>query len=76
MFGLIYKRLRMKKPDYLSELLNIFTPRRSVEGVVTELSVSFMRTNVGLNSFEAQDARHWNSLPLHCAIFHLNVWFA
>ena len=60
---LMYKTLNLGQPAYLVALFQKCQSRSSGRTASRELTVPSSRTDTGLNSFKAQGAHTWNSIP-------------
>lgn len=71
-FMLTYKALHNLAPFYLSNLLQLYTPTRSLRSLSADLLrvPNFKLSSFGGKAFSCAAAKLWNSLPLH--IRHLN----
>ena len=64
---LTFKTLNTLQPSYLTELLNLHKPRRSLRSSSDEhlLDVPLIKSKIGSRSFSCAAPEIWNSLPYH-----------
>jgi len=71
--GLVYRSLHEASPTYLSSVLHVYTPTRSLRSSAHLLVEPSLRTTLASRGFRSAGPRIWNSTKLHqtCSLFLL-----